>query len=68
MIRALLVAVLLCAGSVQAHETPVVAADGVQVLLMLRAPPEHYRPDSAYANAYQAPGRTARKALAATSS
>jgi subtilisin family serine protease len=64
VIRVLLLALLLCAGNVRADDAPVVAQEQVQVLLMLRAPPEHYRPDSAYVNAYQAPGRTARKALA----
>jgi subtilisin family serine protease len=66
MIRAWLLVLLgmLFAGDARAESRTDAAPDRVQLLLMLRTAPAHYRPDSAYANAYQAPGRGARKALA----
>ncbi|GAB3096931.1 S8 family peptidase [Lysobacter terrae] len=65
MIRMLLMLLLAVCGMgvAQAADADEDAQQGVQVLLMLRTPTPHYRPDT-YGGAYQAPGRTARRALA----
>lgn len=62
---ALLLVLALAGGSGTARaEIRPAPTDRPQLLLMLRSAPSHYRPDAAYANAYQAPGRIARRALA----
>ena len=64
MMRLWLSLLLLFACAARAQPVPDPVPDGVQLLLMLRTPPVHYRPDAAYADGYRADGRTTRKALA----
>ena len=64
MSRMLLLVLLAIGLATQASAESARPADGVQVLMMLRTPAPHYRADGIYAGAYQAPGRTARRALA----
>jgi len=64
MMRLWLSLLLLFACTARAQPVPEPVPGGVQLLMMLRTPPVHYRPDAAYADGYRADGRTTRKALA----
>lgn len=64
MMRPWLALLLLFACAARAQPVPDPVPDGAQLLVMLRTPPVHYRPDAAYADGYRADGRTSRKALA----
>jgi hypothetical protein len=68
VIRAFALVLMLLAGAICRAQVPAVADpgdDGVQILVMVRVPPAHFRPDASYGGGYDAQsGQAARRRIA----